>query len=428
MRTREKAASAITLRIGESQTATVQNVRFEKAVTNSYLDARMDGRLSSDVRTAIAVGCLVIFLPSVTQPQTTTETLLSPQRRISAPFERVTALRELRDGNVLVVDANAQSVFLADFEKDAVKQLGRNGAGPGEYFFPMRLFSLGGDSIGIEDGGNSRILILNAKMKFTSVLNSIGLRVSKERASGELPRTSDNQGRFYASGYSLMAPVETQPADSAPIERWKVGTRTRDTVAYFPLPPRSERILLPGQGSRAFETTPQWTVGSEGQIAIIRPNPYSVELIGGNGERVRGAPIRYRKIRITDNDKKRWIESESRPRPVLIQRPGKPGATAGLRPAKPFEPIKWPEYLPPFLESALQFAPDGLLWIQRATPVGEGQLFDVFDRRGALVKHVATPEGTRLVGLGVSYLYLARTDEDQQEFLERYSTAVERKQ
>jgi hypothetical protein len=350
-----------------------------------------------------------------------------PQERLSAfggvisrPFERITAIHELRDSRVVVVDANAQAVYLADFEKNTANQIGRNGSGPGEYLFPMRLFNLGGDSVGIEDGGNLRILVLTGKGKFGGVLNSAGGHATRSRPAGETPRASDRHGRLYANGYSMMAPLEAQPADSAPIERWSLGAATRDTVAWFPLPPRSKREVLPGEGWRAFETSAQWAVAPDGSIAIVRPGPYYAEVIAPNGTRSRGPVNSYTMIRVSPAQKEAWIEEQSRPRPVLIESPGKPMPTAGLRATKPVEPIQWPRYLPPFLDHALQFAPDGTLWIARTT-AGSMATFDLADSTGTVRKQVVvTTQRTRLAGFGADHVYVIYTHSDQQEFLARY--------
>ena len=104
----------------------------------------------------------------------------------------------------------------------------------------------------------------------------------------------------------------------------------------------------------------------------------------------------------------------------MILAPGGTTPTAGLRAMPQFEPIRWPDALPPFLDDAIRFAPDGFLWIQRTTSADGPPVFDIVDHRGAIVEQVKTPLRTRLVGFGRSYVYLARIDSDDQEFLERY--------
>ena len=344
----------------------------------------------------------------------------APDAKLSRPLNRVTGLHELRDGRVVLLDANDQTVLLVDFAGDTAVQLGRNGSGPGEYRFLTRLLLLGGDSIGIEDGGNQRILVLTGHGKFSGILGTLGFPVARQTsARGTPPRTSDAQGRWYALGYSQFAPAAAQPSDSAPIERWKAGSPVRDTVAYVPLPPVNQRVLRPGEGSRAFTASPQWTVGPDGRVAIVRVNPYAVDLIDPNGARIKGKPIPFRRIPVSEAHKREWREEQSRPRPVTIMIPS--GAvSAGLRARAPTEPVQWPAFLPPFLDDAARFAPDGSLWIRRTTVADGSQVFDIVDRRGIVVEQVSAPPNSRVAGFGQSHVYLVRLDLDNQEFLERY--------
>jgi len=256
--------------------------------------------------------------------QVPVRSLREAESRLARPFDRITGLHELRDARVIVVDANEQSVLLVDFARNSSVQLGRNGSGPGEYKFPFRLLRLGGDTVGIEDGGNQRIVVLTGQGKFGGTLNSTGMRIgSPAPAHGESPRTSDGQGRLYAEGFS-------QASDSAPIVRWRVGSSICDTVAFLPLPPIEFRRTLPGEGTRAFVAAPEWAVGLDGQVAILHVTSYSVNQINSKGVRTKGKPIPYQRIRVTEAHKRQWREEQDRPVPVTIMTPGGV-VSAGLR-------------------------------------------------------------------------------------------------
>jgi hypothetical protein len=66
------------------------------------------------------------------------------------------------------------------------------------------------------------------------------------------------------------------------------------------------------------------------------------------------------------------------------------------------------------------FATDGRLWIERTTDVGELPLYDVIDHRGRLVLQVRLHTRSRIVGFGGRSIYVARRDNDDVEYLERY--------
>ena len=84
------------------------------------------------------------------------------------------------------------------------------------------------------------------------------------------------------------------------------------------------------------------------------------------------------------------------------------------------EPAEWPEFLPPFVGTSV-FAPNGLLWVPRATAAGRPPLFDIINGRGVLVERVELPARTKLVGFGANSIYVVRLDEDDLQYLQRHA-------
>jgi hypothetical protein len=349
-------------------------------------------------------------------------TLSQEDARLLQPFVRVSDLFELSDGRVVIVDANDQAVYIGNFRDSSVHLIGRNGSGPIEYLLPSRLLRLGGDSVGIVDVGNSRILVVKSDGHIDGVLGLDQTNQSHGPSeSGPAAEAGDEAGNLYSIGPVTTPSASLRTADSAPIVRWRIGESTRDTIAYLPLPPGGAHVLVPGEGTAAFVVDPQWAVGPKGELAIIFVSPYSVDVIQPGGTRAKGGPIPFRRTAVTEEDKRQWSDQRSRPRLVIITPPGAQASpSAGLRVIPSLEPVRWPAYLPPFLEEAGRFAPDGRLWIQRATHPDEQNALDIIDRSGLLVEQVFTPAMTRLVGFGKSHLYFAQADSDGQERLERY--------
>ena len=63
----------------------------------------------------------------------------------------------------------------------------------------------------------------------------------------------------------------------------------------------------------------------------------------------------------------------------------------------------------------------GDVWVERERNSDDSlPTFDVIDSTGTLVRHVALPEHTRLVGFGDGVLYAVRIDQDDLEHLQRY--------
>ena len=76
------------------------------------------------------------------------------------PFTQIAAVRELKDGRVLVADPREKIVLLIDFKTGRAIKIGREGSGPGEYVLPQRIIALPGDTSAIYDPSNQRYLII----------------------------------------------------------------------------------------------------------------------------------------------------------------------------------------------------------------------------------------------------------------------------
>ena len=84
----------------------------------------------------------------------------APQAEFAEPFSEIGAIRELRDGRVIVVDSRELTAKLVDFRTGAAVTIGRSGDGPGEYRWPSRLYPLPGDSTLLWDASGGRMLII----------------------------------------------------------------------------------------------------------------------------------------------------------------------------------------------------------------------------------------------------------------------------
>jgi len=67
-------------------------------------------------------------------------------RKTAEDFTRVTGVRELSGGRLLISDFMEERVVVADFGAQSVELVGRRGQGPAEYVRPYALYALGGDS------------------------------------------------------------------------------------------------------------------------------------------------------------------------------------------------------------------------------------------------------------------------------------------
>lgn len=102
------------------------------------------------------------------------------------------------------------------------------------------------------------------------------------------------------------------------------------------------------------------------------------------------------------------------------------GGTTGA----PTDPVGLPELTfpaakPPFESGHLFARPNGEVWVLRSRRANDPiAVYDVFTRTG-MIGRVAFPPRTRLVGFGNATVYAARLDEDDLQFLERWSLPYE---
>lgn len=148
----------------------------------------------------------------------------------------------------------------------------------------------------------------------------------------------------------------------------------------------------------------QWAVASDGRVAILRWDDYRVDFVKPSSAFVRGEPLPFEPIRVSEEHKNEWRDQER----------------ARLR-GQFAEPPRWPQFLPPFLVRPALFAPDGILWVRRTTTAGDSTRYDLIGPNGRLASRITLPPRSRVVGFGAASVYVVRQDEDDLEYLARYS-------
>jgi hypothetical protein len=369
-----------------------------------------------------------------------TATLSAPDATFGTSFVNVSAVREISDGRLLVLDTGDGKVFLLDAAWTVGRQVGRNGNGPGEYASPVRLFAIAGDSSAVRDWGNSRLLIIAPGGDAAGTMPDRQPPACRGHAFqfGSYA-AADTLGRWYTASTpahysSAGAP---RPADSAAIVRWSAGCRA-DTIAYVPNPWGKDHTVVfpnglvtsdPSWSQPPYDAQTAWAVSPDGRLAIVRPDPYRIDLLDANGRRRDGRPIAHERVRVDDVVKQAWREERGAPRPMLtMTRDGRSSMTMGKgRPVR--EPARWPAFLPPFLQdfgdfqqsrSAVRFAPNGMVWIKRTVPLDQPPFYDVIDQLGQLVLRVRLRARSHVAGFGRTSVVVVRRGEDDLEYLERY--------
>jgi hypothetical protein len=363
-------------------------------------------------------------------------TLTTPDAEYSEPFTLINGVRELRDGRVIVSDTREKTVQIVDLKAGTARKIGREGSGPGEYALPARLLALPGDTSVVYDPLNRRFLVIGPDGKagaFASYENS-DAGTSRITIGA---RYTDARGRLYSVGtnFSIGPNGEPSSSDTAPILRLDRTTKKTDTVAFVRVPNTTIRtsqggtnVSIRAGGGNPFVSVDDWAVTPDGRVAVVRTKDYHVDWYGPDGKRTSGPAIAYEKIRVTEDDKKEFRERRAAGGTgFMITRQSGPGGTstsAGVAPpvtGQLPEPTDWPDVKPAFVGAAAAAAPNGQLWVLRTRPAKDKiPTYDVFDGSGKVIGRVALPASTRLVGFGANTVYLARSDEDDLQYLQRY--------
>ena len=371
-------------------------------------------------------GSLVRAVDAMRAQGVPSRTLTRAQAEHSEAFTEIGAVWELKDGRVLALDSRDLTVQLIDFRTGRAQRVGRKGSGPGEYSLPIAFVSLGGDSVGIVDDANSRLLVVRDDGKTGGVIRLTRPRGGDNDSPNAWLAGSDARGQLYGTGIRF----ETRNGrlvrrDSIPILRFTLGQADKaETIAWARQQGTTVegsargKVEMIGINRNPFAAEDQWAVASDGSIAIAEAEPYRVHWIDPLGTRIVSQPISYTPQRFTEAHKEEWRAAQRNNMQVVSGDDGR--VTVIPQRQRPRDPV-WPAVLPPFLMRALWIAPDGSLWIRRTGPVGMRPTYDVIDRQGRRTHQVLLPQRTRVVGFGRNgAVYVVRVDDDDLEFLQRY--------
>jgi hypothetical protein len=372
-------------------------------------------------------------------------TLTTPQFEYDEPFSGISGLRELRDGRVVVADTRDKTLQAIDLRTGRATAIGREGSGPNEWGMPMRVLPYLGDSLLVVDPFNSRFLLVSPEGRPVRTIQPAGAAPAAGRGGAVMSfgggalslvsaRAVDRQGRLYVEGSPIaMGPNGPTTADSVPIVRQTLAGGAADTMAWIRLPKNAATVQSSGSGGNQNMTvriggnTPfvngdQWSVAPDGRVIIARVADYHVDIVMPDKRVVRGAPVPFTPVRVTDADKERWRDNQRNTQAVMMTNTNGVVSRSAAPMGPPAQEPEWPSVKSPFGTGSVWVAPNGQVWVQRQTPAAErAPLFDVFDAQGKHSGQVKLPPRTRLLAFGAKGLYLARNDDDDLQYIQHHA-------
>ena len=349
-----------------------------------------------------------------------------PTATHAEPFGLIGGLRERQDGTVLIADPTDGVLRQLDRTLARATVVGGTGSGPGEYKQPDAVWALPADSTLLVDLGNNRLVRLGPDNGFGSYRPIIAGE-GPGQMQLMLVRGVDARGRLYFRGM----PSPGGEADSLPVQRAGTNGENPQTVAMLK-GPEMKTTTSGGPNNRSTSSqqvplspTDGWAVSRAGLVYLVRANDYHVEVITPTGAVVRGAPIAYEPVRITDAEKEEFLTESRRQGGLSIGVQNENGQMSfslgrGAPRSDRTRELPWPETKPPFDAGDLWV--DGLerLWVRRHLAAGQPPRYDIFTPNGQRVAMVTLGANRRVIGMGEGTLYVARNDDDDLQYLERY--------
>ncbi len=381
-------------------------------------------------RSAIAL-LLLGFSPLVAQ-EIPIRDLPRPAAEIEDPFSLIIAAREYRPRQLLVSDAVEAQVSLVDFARGSKTNVGRKGAGPGEYTLAGGFFRLAGDTLWIVDGqsGSARIVVFGPDLKPGTTFN-ISLFDQRDTTIVQGAMFGDTQGRLYSTSMKFrLGPSGAIIPDSMDLVWFdpRAGTSiTKNLIARVRTPSTGKQDIQT-QGRNIKVSTPfpgvvpadAWAAFLDGRIAIVRGANYRVEFILPSGSKPAATTIPYERYPLTEEDKKAELDAvrkETAQQMAVMRKMMPPGVSIDVSVAPP---PSWPTEYPPLALLGALPGPNGELWVRRSVPARLGrERWDVIDRTGKLVARWRLPPKTSVVAVGTNGVYTARTDEDDLRYVQR---------
>jgi len=362
-------------------------------------------------------------------------------------------IRATSDGHVIVGAGARQKVYAFDSTLKSFTIVVDSGAGTGQ--IPIRttgVIPYLADSTLLPDFSANALLVLDATGK---QIRSMAPPRAQDLMFLGIPAAFgrpgfDQKGRLI---YRTQAPPNVRPTptpsgdqkvdmipvnpDSSPIVRGDFDTRRIDTVAWLKTPSQGRMAMdikqNPAGGPPSltmrmqinpFPMSDEWSLLSDGTVAIVRAHDYHIDWIDPDGSRRASPkmPIEWR--RYTDDERRQRVDSMRKVADEQIKRQLSAAGAGGLQIKMDVGIVpdsEFPTFWPPIQPGTVLADLEGHLWIlpTTSTNVVNGLTYDVVNRNGEVIERVQLPKDHVLVGFGPrNVVYLTKAD-GKATYLER---------
>lgn len=328
------------------------------------------------------------------------------------------------------VHENEQRLRMWNKQGRLIKEIGRNGQGPGEFAGPV---SAGwrGDTLWVYDSRQARISLFTPDGQFVRSIRPI----AKRQPGAKM--TSNIVGRYLlADGTVLAQPTlysaqaSDKRTDLSALLRINESGDILDTLVVFPV--RQSTLELKSGTSamysaQPFTDSPIGAVDGKGRAVYVINRDYArdnarstfrITKISLTGDTLYDKRFEYRPKPVTDAQFEKLVTervdmaTEKRgPRPALYA--NRSVAENAVRNA-----MVRPRFHPPISRAA--GGADGTLWLQREDDGGAERLWQVVDENGRFIAAVRIPRDDRVHYATRNVIWVSQTDELDVPYLTRY--------
>ncbi|HEY4133463.1 MAG TPA: hypothetical protein VGM50_22785 [Gemmatimonadaceae bacterium] len=237
----------------------------------------------------------------------------------TATFGTIVSVRELPGGRLLVNDGRRRQITMLDAKLGTPAVVMDSTAGMSNFYGPQAVVMIPylGDST----------LVPSFERQTVSVIDPHGqviraLAMPQHISLGMIKRSAtDNTGRIIYMGtpettrQPANGGIPPAMADSTPLLRADLAKRQVDTVGYFGRPlERTDARRANGLILSLFRPSPlqpmdEWTVLSNGSIAVVRGHDYHIDWIRADGARSSSPKMTFDWRQLTDAEKRAAIDS-----------------------------------------------------------------------------------------------------------------------
>ncbi|HRQ78251.1 MAG TPA: hypothetical protein PLY94_06595 [Gemmatimonadaceae bacterium] len=337
----------------------------------------------------VAAVAIAAVLPGVASAQSRLN-LPAPNWQPTAAFTAVAGVRELSNGDVLVIDSQEQQLYVLAADGRTRRSIARGGAGPGEFRAVRALMAMRGDSTALSDAALRRFVIFAPDGRAVQ-------HIQLPEFVGEMALGATELMAGSALVYPARWSGDGARASEVPLLRWRLGASTVDTVGAI------RREALPAAMRESGRAAPAGLIvpylpndvlvaSAAGGFGILSAEPYRLTVYTADGRLVAsGRPVPIERVRTSDRER-------------------------GMMP-----PGWIPDTKPPFTEMGHFVDAAGRFWVRRSRAAGSTTTtYDVFSPAGEHLGEIPLTDNRRIVGAGARGVYLVRESDEGFQYLERY--------